>query len=185
MMTQTLTAASKPVALDYDNTLVVAIELSNVSWVLAAQVPGLPRLKAKRGVEPTAEALMAAINGYRNRAREAGRMVERVIAVYEASGSGFWLARWLERGGIEIHIIQPSSVPVDRRARRAKFDGIDAGVLLETLLATLPGVGVQSATVLVREAFVREFPNGKALGSYAGLTATPYSSGGAEREQGI
>jgi len=100
MMTQTLTAASKPVALDYDNTLVVAIELSNVSWVLAAQVPGLPRLKAKRSVEPTAEALMAAINGYRNRAREAGRMVERVIAVYEASGSGFWLARWLERGGI-------------------------------------------------------------------------------------
>jgi len=72
-MTQTLTAASKPVALDYDNTLVVAIELSNVSWVLAAQVPGLPRLKAKRSVEPTAEALMAAINGYRNRAREAGR----------------------------------------------------------------------------------------------------------------
>ena len=96
-MTQTLTAASKPVALDYDNTLVVAIELSNVSWVLAAQVPGLPRLKAKRSVEPTAEALMAAINGYRNRAREAGRMVERVIAVYEASWSGFWLARWLER----------------------------------------------------------------------------------------
>ena len=87
-MRQTLTAASKPVALDYDNTLVVAIELSNVSWVLAAQVPGLPRLKAKRSVEPTAEALMAAINGYRNRAREAGRMVERVVAVYEASWSG-------------------------------------------------------------------------------------------------
>ena len=40
--------------------------------------------------------------------------------------------------------------------------------------------------MLVREAFVREFPNGKALGSYAGAaTATPYSSGGAEREQGI
>jgi hypothetical protein len=59
-MTQTLTAASKPVALDYDNTLVAAIEVSNVRWVLAAQVPGLPRLKAKRSVEPTAEALMAA-----------------------------------------------------------------------------------------------------------------------------
>jgi transposase len=29
------------------------------------------------------------------------------------------------------------------------------------------------------------FANGKALGSYAGLTATPYSSGGIEREQGI
>jgi transposase len=52
-------------------------------------------------------------------------------------------------------------------------------------LAGLRGIGVQSATVLVREAFVREFANGKALGSYAGLTATPFSSGGTEREQGI
>jgi len=37
----------------------------------------------------------------------------------------------------------------------------------------------------VREAFVRRFANGKALGSYAGLTSTPYSSGGIDREQGI
>jgi transposase len=31
-------------------------------------------------------------------------------------------------------------------------------------LASLRGIGVQSATVLVREAFVRHFSNGKALG---------------------
>jgi len=49
-------------------------------------------------------------------------------------------------------------------------------------LASLRGIGVQSASVLVREGFVREFANGKALG---GPTATPYSSGGVEREQGI
>jgi transposase len=52
-------------------------------------------------------------------------------------------------------------------------------------LVELRGIGVQSATVLVREAFVREFANGKALGSYAGLTPTPFSSGATEREQGI
>jgi len=39
--------------------------------------------------------------------------------------------------------------------------------------------------VLVREAFVRCFANGKALGSYAGLASSPYSSGGIDREQGI
>ena len=44
---------------------------------------------------------------------------------------------------------------------------------------------MQSATVLVREAFVRDFANSKALGSYAGLSATPYSSGSVNREQGI
>ena len=52
-------------------------------------------------------------------------------------------------------------------------------------LASLRGIGVQSATVLVREAFVRRFANGKALGSYAGLASSPFNSGGIEREQGI
>jgi transposase len=52
-------------------------------------------------------------------------------------------------------------------------------------LALLRGIGAQFATVLVWEAFVRHFSNGKALGSYAGLAGTPFSSGGAEREQGI
>jgi transposase len=32
---------------------------------------------------------------------------------------------------------------------------------------------------------VREFANGKTLGSYAGLTPTPFSGGDTEREQGI
>jgi hypothetical protein len=52
-------------------------------------------------------------------------------------------------------------------------------------LTGLRGIGVQSATVLVRKAFVRRFANGKALGSYAGLAFSPYSSGGIDREQGI
>jgi transposase len=310
-MTQAPGALPTPTLLDYERTLILAIELSNTSWVLAAQIPGLPGVKAKRSIQPIPEALMAAIEVYRVRAVKAGRNVERVVAIYEAGWSGFWLARWLAKNGIETHVIQPSSVPVDRRARRAKSDGIDAELLLRTLLAwlrgeprvcsmvpipaeadedarrrvreraelvaervgivnrigavlatlgvgeynpirrdrrqrldelrtalggSLPtharakivrmldrlellliqiteleksrdavledanpdkaasmiqqlaklrGVGVQSATVLVREGFVREFANGKALGSYAGLTSTPYSSGGTEREQGI
>ena len=34
-------------SIDYDQTLILAIELSNKSWVLAAQVPGLSQTKAK------------------------------------------------------------------------------------------------------------------------------------------
>jgi len=52
-------------------------------------------------------------------------------------------------------------------------------------LTKLRGISVRSATVLVREAFVRRFANGKALGSYAGLASSPYSSGRIDREQGI
>jgi hypothetical protein len=138
-MAQTSDTLSHPIALDYDSTLVLAIELSNTSWVLAAQVPGLPRVKAKQSIEPTAEALLAAVDGYRDRAKAAGKTVQRVVATYEASWSGFWLARWLARRGVETHVVQPSSIPVDRRARRAKSDGIDAELLLRTLLAWLRG----------------------------------------------
>ena len=92
-----------------------------------------------RAINPTVEGLMAVIEGYRARAAATGHCVERVVATYEAGWSGFWLARWLARRGIETHVIQPSSVPVDRRARRAKSDGIDAEMLLRTLLAWLRG----------------------------------------------
>jgi transposase len=41
------------------------------------------------------------------------------------------------------------------------------------------------ATLLVREAFVRQFRNRRALAGYVGLSGTPFSSGGSEREQGV
>ena len=122
-------AALMPAAVDYERTLVLAIEVSNKSWVLAAQVPGLPHTKAKRTIEPEAEALLAAIAGYRARASAMGRSIERVIAVYEAGWSGFWLARWLMRHGVEVHVVQPSSVPVDRRARRA-YAGLASSLIV-------------------------------------------------------
>ena len=133
-------AARRPAAVDYERTLILSIEVSNQSWVLAAQVPGLPHTKAKRTVDPEAEALMAAIAGYRSRAAAMGRSIERVIAVYEAGWSGFWLARWLTRHKVEVYVIQPSSVPVDRRMRRAKSDGIDAELLLAWLLRRAPNI---------------------------------------------
>ena len=57
----------------YDTTLVLAIELSSRSWVLAAQTPGMPKAKAKRTIEPSRLVLQSAIDGYRARAGAAGR----------------------------------------------------------------------------------------------------------------
>src|SRR4051794_15349978 len=65
--------------------------------------------------------------------------VGRVIVAYESGGRGFWPARWLQQRGVEVYVMQPSSVPVDRRMRRAKSDRIDADMLLRTLLAWLRG----------------------------------------------
>ena len=53
-------------------------------------------------------------------------------------------------------------------------------------LARLKGVGLQSSWLLSHECFGwRHFRNRKAVGSFAGLTGTPFDSGQTLREQGI
>ena len=52
-------------------------------------------------------------------------------------------------------------------------------------LAGLKGIGPELATLLAWEAFVRPFRNRRALAGYAGVTGTPFDSGGRQREQGI
>src|SRR3954452_11388843 len=79
--------------LNYDCTLILAVEISNRSWVAAAQVPGLRQKGVKQQLAPRADALMAAIEGYKRRATAAGMAVDRVIVAYESGGSGFWLPR--------------------------------------------------------------------------------------------
>lgn len=92
------------------------------------------------------------------------------------------IVRMLDR--LELLLIQIAELE-QLRDTVLEDENPDRAASMIQQLATLRGIGVQSATVLVREGFVRKFANGKALGSYAGLTATPYSSGGTEREQGI
>jgi transposase len=81
---------------------------------------------------------LAAIDGCRIRAAAAGRSVKRVITSYEAGWCGFWLAKWLMAHGVEVHVVQSSSVPVDRRMRLGKSDGIDAELLCVGRLTSAP-----------------------------------------------
>ena len=46
---------------------------------------------------------------------------------------GFWLHRWLGAHGVSNHVIESSSIEVNRRARRAKTDRLDLGGLLNLL----------------------------------------------------
>src|SRR6185503_6686255 len=52
-----------------------------------------------------------------------------------AGYDGFWLHRWLCARGIENRVLDAASLLVDRRARRAKTDRLDAAGLLRTLMA--------------------------------------------------
>jgi transposase len=54
-----------------------------------------------------------------------------------------------------------------------------------TMLLALKGMGPNFAAVLWLEAFYRQFANRRQVAAYAGLAATPWRSGGIEREQGV
>jgi transposase len=58
----------------------------------------------------------------------------RVHSCYEAGRDGFWLHRWLIAQGIDNIVVDSASIEVNRRARRAKTDRLDADKLLAMLL---------------------------------------------------
>lgn len=57
-----------------------------------------------------------------------------VFSCYEAGREGFWLDRLLKRMGICNLIVDSSSIEINRRARRAKTDRLDAKKLVSMLL---------------------------------------------------
>ena len=108
-------------ALDYDSTIIGALELSEKKWVLAVHLPGVSR-HSRHVLSACGDGLVSFVERLKARCAGAGRKIARVILTHEAGRDGFWLARFLARRSIEVHIMQPSSLPVDRRARRAKSD---------------------------------------------------------------
>jgi transposase len=62
-----------------------------------------------------------------------------VVSCYEAGRDGFWVHRALGARGITNHVVDPASVAVARRARRAKTDRLDAEQLLGLLLRHVGG----------------------------------------------
>jgi transposase len=57
-----------------------------------------------------------------------------VLSCYEAGREGFWLHRYLEKNGIQNLIVDSSSIEVNRKAKRAKTDRLDARKLLKMLM---------------------------------------------------
>jgi len=125
-------------AFDQNTTLVVVVEMSEASWLVAGMVPGLDRQPLKK-LEPSAPALLHLIERWRDEAVKAGRMITRIVLAYEAGRDGFWLARWLRVRSIEAHLIHSTSVAVSREHRRAKTDRLDTEMLLRVFLGWLRG----------------------------------------------
>ena len=129
---------SAQTTIDYNSTIIGALELSSKKWVLAVQLPGVDR-HSRHVLDACGDGLVSFVARLKARCAAAGREITGVILTHEAGRDGFWLARFLARQRIEVHVMQPSSLPVDRRARRAKTDIIDVEMLLRTLMAWLRG----------------------------------------------
>jgi transposase len=119
--------------------LCFAIELSKKSWDVLACSPVAGKLSRHRLPAGDGAALLALIKRLREKAQaKLGRPVD-VVSCYEAGYDGFWLHRLLIEHGIDNKVFDAASLQVNRRARQAKTDRIDAERLLRALLAHLRG----------------------------------------------
>lgn len=128
-------ALTAPAARDEVATLFVAFELSKKTWLIGLYAPELGKTISRHKVEGgDVDAALKLVTAAKQRLEKLGRPV-RVVSVYEAGYDGFWLHRRLTAMGIENRVIDAASIPVDRRARRAKTDRIDLDLLIRMLLA--------------------------------------------------
>jgi transposase len=120
-------------------TVFVAIELSRSSWVVAVHTPPVDKIGLHKLAAGDVEGLLALIARQRARAEKALAQPVQVASCYEAGYDAFWLHRVLVANDVDNHVINPSSLLVDRRARRAKSDRIDAEGMLRGLMAYARG----------------------------------------------
>ena len=122
-----------------ENTVHIAIELSLSSWLVAARLPGAEKSRLHRIEGGDTSALLALIVELRTRASARLDRATDVVCCFEAGRDGFWLHRLLTAHGIGTYVLEPTSILVNRRARRAKTDRLDAEGMLRVLSTWLSG----------------------------------------------
>jgi transposase len=118
-------------------TLYLAFELGWDKWLLAfatqpAQKPRIRRLTARDLPGLLLEVAKA-------KQRFGLPSDAPVCGCYEAGRDGFWLHRCLTHHGLTNVVVDAASIEVNRRAKRAKTDPIDAGKLLSLLIRSHHG----------------------------------------------
>jgi len=120
-------------------TLFASLELSKSKWVVTINSPGSEKF-SKHVVEGGDGAgLLDLLSRSRAKAEQRYGVQIKTIVIQEAGLDGFWIHRLLLADGIESHVVDPASIAVARRHRRAKTDAIDGETLLRTLMAWARG----------------------------------------------
>ena len=134
-----------------DEVLAVSLELASKSWKVGLD-DGKRKAPAVHGVdhaepERRLDEAIAVIEKTKKKWGLAPGV--RGVVVYEAGQDGFWIQRALTARGYETLVVDPASIPVERRARRAKTDRLDAILLVRALRGWLRGEGDRMKVVRV------------------------------------
>jgi transposase len=121
--------------------LTVALELASKSWKLALQDEAHERPAIYTASEEGAAARLAQAAALIEATKTKWQLTQpvRVVVMYEAGQDGFWICRALRKAGYDALVVDPASIPVERQARRAKTDRLDALRLLSCLRGWLRG----------------------------------------------
>jgi transposase len=128
-------SATEAAARDQANTLFVSLELSKARWMVTVSAPGAAKVSRHSVSGGDGDALVALIARLQASAVKRRGVAVPVAVIQEAGLDGFWIHRLLVSRGIESHVVDPASIAVNRRHRRAKTDAIDGEALLRTLMA--------------------------------------------------
>ena len=131
-------AATRPEMSVNEPTLYVAFEFGKKDWKLAMTSGfGVDAVGADRGEWRSGRAWSAVLReGRRRLAVPAGAPV---VSCYEAGRDGFWIHRALTQRGVRNRVVDSASIEVNRRARRAKTDRLDALKLVRMLVRVCYG----------------------------------------------
>jgi transposase len=124
-----------------EELLAVSLELSKGSWKIALHdgrrdKPAIHSVSSEEAGKRLKDAI-AVIEATKAKWGISGQA--RVVVMYEAGQDGFWIQRALSELGYEALIVDPASIPVERSARRAKTDRLDAIKLVMCLMGWLRG----------------------------------------------
>jgi transposase len=134
MTTTTRSAECTPVM---TMPLFLAFEMGSKRWNLACAVTHRVRPRTRSIAAGDLAALSQEIAKAKTRfGLEADAPVR---SCYEAGRDGFWLHRALMAQGIVNVVVDPASIAVDRRQRRAKTDRLDASALVRQLMNAVAG----------------------------------------------
>lgn len=119
------------------STLFMSLELGSKKWKVAFTTGLSHRPRVVQLVAGDLGRLSTEVTRAKGRFGLSADSVVR--SCYEAGRDGFWLHRALTAQGVRNVVVDPSSIVVDRRARRAKTDRIDATALVIQLMHATAG----------------------------------------------